>query len=213
MIARISSGAYVKGMVIYNSNKVKQGDASLITTNNIFDSTTEGIQKTLQAHNNQNPNIKKPNIHISLNFHHDDNLSTDNLKNIADDYMKEMGYEEQPYAVYQHFDASHTHLHIVSTRIDINGDKINDSYEYRKSVRITEEIEKEYNLVIAKEQSSGKKIPNPEQLVNQYIETGKGDLLNLIDQVLYSVINQQPNSEKEFKRLLNHYNVSYYDLL
>ena len=37
MIARISSGAYVKGMVIYNSNKVKQGDASLITTNNIFD--------------------------------------------------------------------------------------------------------------------------------------------------------------------------------
>lgn len=210
MIARITSGYYVNGMVSYNTNKVKEGEAVLLKVNNIFDNSPGGIEKTIKYHNKQNENVAKPNIHISLNFHVDDDLGEDNLMEIADQYMQEMGYGDQPYAVFQHLDASHPHMHIVSSRIKVGGEKVNDSYEYRKSVRVTESIEKEYDLVVAKDQSSNKKLNKIDEQVNKYVETGKGNLLNIIDEVLYQVMEMNPRNEKEFEKYLNYYNVSYY---
>ncbi len=57
--------------------------------------------------------------------------------------MKTLGYENQPFAVYRHFDKEHPHIHIVSSQINSDGNKISDSYLYgRKSQRITRELEK-----------------------------------------------------------------------
>lgn len=32
--------------------------------------------------------------------------------------MEEMGYKDQPYAIYRHFDKEHPHVHIVSSQIN-----------------------------------------------------------------------------------------------
>lgn len=207
MIARISSGFYVKGMVQYNTSKTNSGEAKLISTNNISDNSPVGIETTIRKHNALNKRIKKPNIHISLNFHERDNLTENDLIEIAEDYMDEMGYSDQPYAVFQHFDAGHNHVHIVSSRIDINGKKIKDSFEYRKSERITEKIEKDRNLVVAKDQSTRKKVHKINDKINRYINDGKGDVLNLIDESLYHVLDRSPRNLKEFEKFLSFYNI------
>lgn len=63
-------------------------------------------------------------VHISLNFHPGEKLTEETLKEIAHEYMERMGFGAQPYLVYQHFDAGHPHLHIVTTNIRRDGSRI-----------------------------------------------------------------------------------------
>ena len=79
MIAKISTGNYTVGMVKYNHNKTisfKSGkaEAKLIATKNIPKRDFNSIVETIEAYNNKNIKVHKPNIHISLNFHKDDIL-------------------------------------------------------------------------------------------------------------------------------------------
>ncbi|MCM5664275.1 relaxase/mobilization nuclease domain-containing protein [Galbibacter mesophilus] len=212
MVANITSGDNVKGMVAYNTKKVENGEASVLMLNNINDGTQAGIQKMIQYQNNLNPNVKNRNFHVSLNFHKNDLtfLNEKRLKEIAEQYMNEMGYGDQPYAVFQHFDASHPHVHIVSSRIGMDGRKIKDSMERRRSKRITDSIERSYGLIIANDQSTMPGVKDLKKEVLEYVEKGKGDLRNIIDQSLYVAMSKLPLNEKELKQFLNSYNIDFY---
>lgn len=212
MIARITTGDNVRGMVAYNTDKVKNGEASLIMMQNINDGSQAGIQKMIQFQNNLNPRVKNRNLHVSLNFHKDDlpTLNEELLKEIAEEYMTEMGYEDQPYAVFQHFDASHPHIHIVSSRIGFDGRKINDSMERRRSKKISDSIENKHGLVVANDQSSMPGILDLKKEALNYVETGKGNLRNIIDETLYRTLKELPICENDFRSLLNKYNVDFF---
>jgi len=51
-------------------------------------------------------------------------LNKEKLCAIAEAYMKGIGFEKQPYLIYQRQDAGHLHIHIVSTNIQRDGSKI-----------------------------------------------------------------------------------------
>ncbi|WP_157578317.1 relaxase/mobilization nuclease domain-containing protein, partial [Tenacibaculum ovolyticum] len=189
--AIISSGSDVKGMVYYNSEKEKVKNKSkirkentmsgkLLYVSNIFNSSRDTIVKTLESYNKQNKIVKKPNIHISLNFHKNDNLTDSKLIKIANDYMNLLGYGEQPFAIFRHYDRDHHHIHITSTRINAKGKKINDSFEKYKSMAITEKLEKKYDLIIAKNSNSQEEILNINKSIHNYVNNGDGSLVNII---------------------------------
>lgn len=67
-------------------------------------------------------------------------------RSLAADYMQRMGYGDQPYVVFLHEDIDRKHLHIVSTRVDINGEKLKHDFERRRSNEIRQALEKEYGL-------------------------------------------------------------------
>nr|WP_313237026.1 relaxase/mobilization nuclease domain-containing protein [Sphingobacterium multivorum] len=89
-----------------------------------------------------NENVKRNSVHISLNFHSSEtDLGAEKLMEIASDYMGKIGFGEQPFLAYQHFDAGHPHIHIVSikvrsdgSRIDMNNIGRNESEQARKSI-------------------------------------------------------------------------------
>ena len=63
--------------------------------------------------------------------------------------MEKFGFGEQPYLVYQHLDASHPHIHIVSTNIQKDGKRIslhnigrNQSNTARKELEIAYKLQK-----------------------------------------------------------------------
>ena len=86
-------------------------------------------------------------FHCSLNPHPDEKLSDEQLTQIAKEYMETLGYGKQPYIVFKHNDIVREHIHIVSLRIDGKGRKINDKFEKRRSKKITDALEKKYNLI------------------------------------------------------------------
>ena len=56
-------------------------------------------------------------------------LTDRQLAYIAIEYMRKLGYGDQPYLVYKHTDIDRHHIHIVGSRVDENGKPLNDKFE------------------------------------------------------------------------------------
>jgi hypothetical protein len=151
MVAKISSSASLFGALSYNQEKVNEGVANVLFSQNII-RTVNGsyniptCMRSFEPYLAANKKTENPVIHISLNPHPDDALTDSQLSDIAQEYMRKLGYGNQPYLVYKHEDIDRAHIHIVSLRVDETGKKINDSFERKRSKQITHELEKKYNL-------------------------------------------------------------------
>lgn len=154
MIAKVISGKDIKGAINYNEEKVKAGKANCIQTN-LF----KGNGPALSFHaklsrftdlNERNKRTKTNTLHISLNFDPSEKLDEDTLNRIASTYMDRIGFGDQPYLVYEHKDAAHQHVHIVSTLIREDGSRIPIHYLGKnESEKARKEIEIEFALVKA----------------------------------------------------------------
>lgn len=152
MIAKISSTENLGGALGYNFKKVQHNEAAVLCVNELrkgFDGTfqMDKVLADMQKAIPEQCRTKKTVFHCSLNPHPDEKLSDERLTQIAKEYMEALGYGNQPYIVFKHNDIAREHIHIVSLRVDFDGNKINDRYEGRRSKKITNALEKKYNLI------------------------------------------------------------------
>ena len=152
MIAKISATENLGGALGYNFKKVEKGEANILLAAELYQSkegryTMEDVLADMEALIPKNCRTKKTVFHCSLNPHPDEKLSDERLTQIAKEYMEALGYGKQPYIVFKHNDIAREHIHIVSLRIDGEGKKINDKFEKRRSKKITDTLERKYNLI------------------------------------------------------------------
>ena len=152
MIAKISSTENLGGALGYNFKKVQHNEAAVLCVNELrkgFDGTfqMDKVLADMQRAILEQCRTKKTVFHCSLNPHPDEKLSDERLTQIAKEYMEALGYGNQPYIVFKHNDIAREHIHIVSLRVDFDGNKINDKFEGRRSKKITNALEKKYNLI------------------------------------------------------------------
>ncbi len=129
MVAIIKTGHSIHNIFNYNENKVKQGVAVCIGEGNYpLDVDKMNASMKLIRFLKQlalNDNVKRNSVHISLNFDSSEiSLSKEKLMEIANTYMEKIGFGQQPYLVYQHHDAGHPHIHIVSIKVKADGSRI-----------------------------------------------------------------------------------------
>ena len=152
MIAKISATENLGGALGYNFKKVEKGEANILLAAELYQSkegryTMEDVLADMEALIPKNCRTKKTVFHCSLNPHPDEKLSDEQLTQIAKEYMEALGYGKQPYIVFKHNDIAREHIHIVSLRIDGEGKKINDKFEKRRSKKITDALERKYELI------------------------------------------------------------------
>lgn len=212
MVAKIKSGKSLIGALNYNENKVKTGKAELIGSSGYaknYDTLTF-YDKLFRLKDLAERNIRTRTnaLHLSLNFDLTEKLDTDKLVNIADEYMKRIGFENQPYLIYKHFDAGHPHIHIVSTNIEADGIRISlHNIGELKSEPARKAIEIDFGLV----QAGGKK-NEYEQIKNHKIrplEYGTTDTKRAISNIVNEVTKSYKfTSLPELNAILNLYNVT-----
>lgn len=131
-----------------------------------------------------------------------DCLNDEQLKKIAQEYMKRLGYNEQPYIIFKHSDIDREHIHIVSLRINAEGKKINDSFEHQHSKQITESLEKKYGLhPVTSKQDAGLELKK--------VDYNRGDLKKQIGGTVKELLKTYRfQSLNEFRTLLSLFNVS-----
>ena len=149
MIANITTGKNAYGILNYNQLKVNKGKASVLSTRLIFEDPDGkyNVSKMAEEFHNSMPECirtEKPIVHISLNPDPKDEIDDELLITMAEEYLVGMGWGNQPHIIYKHTDIERVHIHIVTTQVDITGRKINDSHRNRRSVAVTEELEKKY---------------------------------------------------------------------
>src|SRR5690606_8579449 len=144
----------IKGAIAYNEHKVAQGVAECLAASR-FGLSVEQLtlhqkiaryEKLLQL----NARVKTNAVHISLNFHESEKLRKEELANIASAYVDNIGFGSQPYLVYEHRDAAHPHVHIVTTNITSEGKRIDlHNIGRERSEDARKAIEMEFGLVRA----------------------------------------------------------------
>ncbi len=157
--------------VQYNDKKVEKGKGELMLMKNFpsfinENSSQEEVRNFLKSIS-KNEKVKKPQFHavISTKFQQH---SKEELTKVAEDFMQEMGYGNQPFLVVFHNDTENNHIHIVSTRVDKqSGKKINDSYEKLKTQKA---------LINIKERIYGK---NNQETINNLLSCKIGSLKQL----------------------------------
>ena len=208
MIAKISATENLGGALGYNFKKVKREEASILLTQGLYQNKEERytmaeVFADMQALIPEKCRTKKMVFHCSLNPHPDEKLSDETLTQIAKEYMEALGYDKQPYIVFKHSDIAREHIHIVSLRVNGEGKKINDKFEKRRSKKITDTLEKKYNLV------PSSKIADKVMNETPKIDTTRGNIKEQVASVLRMVLKHYRFcSLGEFNAILSKYNLA-----
>ena len=151
MVAKISIGSSLYGALRYNGEKVNKENGRILGSNKII-IPVDGKADIGQMAENfrlfmpKMGKTKKPVLHISLNPHPDDRLSDQDFEILAREYLDKLGFGEQPYVIYKHEDIDRHHIHIVTVNVNEEGKRLNQDFLYRRSKKITTELEEKYNL-------------------------------------------------------------------
>lgn len=208
MVAKISLGKSVFGVLNYNKIKVDKQEATVLYSQKMFVSTDGNV--TLRdcmdsfypylAANRKTENIV---FHASINPDPKDKLSNEQLTSLCQEYMDKMGYGNQPYVVFLHQDIERSHAHIVSLRIDESGKKISDKFENRRSMAVCRELEIKHDLHIPS------KMQRTQEPPTKKIDYKAGDIKHQAGNIAKSVMNNYNfQSFGEYRTLLELFNLT-----
>ena len=209
MIAKIGRSANLYGALAYNQLKVENENGRILFANKMIE-TASGHYSVAQLAQSfapyliANRNTEKHTLHISLNPDPNDKVSDDKFREMAELYMKEMGYGEQPFIVFKHTDIDRSHIHIVSVCVDEQGKKISDKFEKIRSMNVCRELEKKYNLIPATEKKR-----NQNDKVFHPVNYQAGDVKSQIASVIRHLPNYyQYQTLGEYNALLSLFNIT-----
>lgn len=129
----------------YNTGKLDKNKGELMKVSGF--GHLEGLQhwrpedyrNYLKAVSATNKAVQRPQFHAVIaagGKSHDKQQLTE----IAAQWLAAMGYGNQPYLLVFHKDTQNNHIHIVTTRVDKQGKKINDSFENIRAIKHLNQI-------------------------------------------------------------------------
>jgi len=202
----------VRGAISYNERKVSKGYARLLSASGFIADVHElGFSQKLKRFESQQRLYEKANVntlHISLNFPKEESLPDAKMIDIAEDYMRRIGFENQPFLVYRHTDTNHPHLHIVTTNIQANGKPIKLHYIGKNlSEPARKSIELAFGLIRAEDRPPRAYSPLP-TIGLRPAKYGKEETKHAITNILTQVLQSYKFSDfVEFNSILRQFNV------
>ena len=158
MMAKIVQGNSFANAVNYVLNR---DEASIIATKGVRNIDKDTIIRSFEIQAKLG-RIAKPVAHISLDFsaQDKDKLTDSKMIEVAQEYMKKMGYGNTQVLMVRHTDRDHPHVHLIMNRIDFDGKRISDQNEKIRNVKICRELTVKHGLYV----SSGKENVKRERL-------------------------------------------------
>ncbi len=134
MIVKILASSASFDGINYNTDKIDNGRGELMLVKNfgalqgLMNLRPEDYKNYLKMVSATNKAVKKPQFHVAISAE-GRTCNKHQLTEIAEKWLEKMGYSEQPYLIVFHKDTSNNHVHMVTTRINRQGKKINSGFE------------------------------------------------------------------------------------
>ena len=223
MIAKHIKGNSFKGIIEYNSREDKghRIGGNIEAENNkeligVFDDVCFA-RRTVK--------VKAYHLILSLDVK-DREVSDKEFGELAEEFLSEMKFSNDeygapnfPYTIYRHTDAEHQHLHVIMSRVDFDGNTINDSHNFTRGMRVCKKLEIEHDLLDVrnrpvdgkaiitgkKRRATGKNQKERSKRVNgkDLIKNRKADVKNKLDRLL-----EKPITLREFMQRLKGWDIS-----
>ena len=203
---KIKRGKNFSGVVQYalKPGTHHKSDPVVIGGNMLGDSALELITE-FDSTKHLRQDIAKPVWHNSLRLPDGESLSAEQWSNIADEYMRRMGFSDTHLRCYVLHDDEGQHIHIIASRIDMAGGKLYlGKNENLISTRIIGELETSYGLIETTQhkkpkQAKRRKISRNEQMLSE--RTGLPSHKEALQQILDKSLADKPDLLTFIKRL------------
>lgn len=212
MFARLLSLNGARRALAYNEKKVREGKAECLLAENFIKDrdqlSADDILYRFSQLTSLNEKAEKNIFHIPIGFGIGEKISNEKMSILAKRFMKGMRLDNYPYVVYRHNDTPHTHMHIITTRIDPDGDRLPMSPGDMRALHLlTKQLEKEFSLApyqaAIPEEENKLKVGNAQRVIY-----GEVPLKHAISDVLNTVIDHYKyTSLPELNAILRLYNV------
>ncbi|EAX5445893.1 relaxase [Salmonella enterica] len=150
--------------------------------------------------------IAKPAWHNSLRLPKNDELTNEQWKLIANDYMTQLGFSDTHLRCYVlHDDSMGQHIHIIANRVDAVSGKVHlGRHESLVSGRIIQELEIAHGLtqtpaVRVQPKQTKRKLSRNEEMLSQ--RTGLPCPKKSLQQIIDKCLKDKPNLETFIKRI------------
>jgi hypothetical protein len=204
MIGKVGLGRYAKGILAYcyydkplSAKQIKQLGADdvrgeLVYIQNLalqklpdgrFD--IDNLSKQFLDNMEKNRRLTKFIWHQSFSFPPGENPANEKITEIALQFAKDFGFEDNQMAVFLHTDKAHRHFHIVANRINYNGKNTADHFNnYARVGKFCRKMELELGLRITPDMHlTAENKQQPRQTADQALLT----LKQTIDSILPNV--------------------------
>ena len=199
----MSSSPTMNSAVMYNENKVKEGEAVILAALNADEGLT--IHETFARLERMNIRSKDVSFHMSVNPAEGERIDEKALKEFVSELMNGLGYGSQPYLIYRHDDIERRHYHVVSVRTDHQGKKIPDRQEQRKCMNLLEGLSQKYGFRVG----NGNAEALAEIGINpSRFDPQKGHVAAQFEAIVQRCLSFRFTSPEQFKLLMQSHGVS-----
>ena len=153
MISRTKTGRSFGGLARYlvqgHKDRNEDKKSEILAAEGVRTDTVEHMIADFNRGRKVNPGLGQAVWHTSLSFNPDDThkLDSEKMREIAEDYMQEMGLMGTQYAIIRHRDTpGHEHLHIVANRVADDGHTISDKKNFYRSTEALVKLIQKYEL-------------------------------------------------------------------
>ncbi|EAB6497977.1 relaxase, partial [Salmonella enterica subsp. enterica] len=205
---KIKRGKCFAGVVQYalKPGAHHKSDPVVIGGNMLGDSALELIAE-FDSTKHLRQDVAKSVWHNSLRLPDGESLSNDQWVKIADDYMKRMGFSDTHLRCYVLHDDDGQHIHIIASRIDLNGGKLYlGRNENLISTQIISKLEIAHGLTVTKTasppsqaQPKRKRVSRNEKMLSE--RTGVLSPREALQQILDKSLSDKPDLLTFVKRL------------
>lgn len=207
---KIKRGKTFNGLISYLLKPASHHKSDpYVVGGNVIESFAEALSAEFNATKLLRSDVSKPVWHNSLRLPVGESLPMQKWKQIADDYMKRMGFSETHLRAYVlHDDKDGQHIHIVASRIDAASGKLYlGKNENLISTRTIEDLEQDYQLTRTKGTDALKPSTSPAKRKKSRNETmledrtGEKCAKTIIQEAIDTILTSQI-SEHEFVQQL-----------
>ena len=205
---KIKRGKSFAGVVRYvlQSGAHHKSDPVVIGGNMLSDSAVELIAE-FDSTKHLRLDVAKPVWHNSLRLPDGETLTNEQWSIIADDYMKRMGFRDTHLRCYVLHDDDGQHIHIIASRIDLNGGKLYlGRNENLISTQIISKLEIGHGLTVTKTasppsqaQPKRRRVSRNEKMLSE--RTGVLSPREALQQILDKSLSDKPDLLTFIKRL------------
>lgn len=195
MKAKVERGKGFRGALNYAFGKGE----GYIVGGNMAGTSPRDLSSEFAISRKLRPDVGRPVWHTALSLPPGERLSDAEWSVVIDDFMARMGFADHQYVAVRHSDTDKDHVHIVASRIALDGSLYQGRYEALNAIKLTQELELKHGLTITKGLEDG---PSPiatpsKNEMEKAIRTGEAPPRVSLQQIVDAALSQ-PSSVFDF---------------
>ena len=151
MFGKILHGSSFAGLINY-ANDPRKNARLVAASDGVNLTSNQSMADSFIMHAGLSSRTKKPVAHfvLALSPHDAANLTDKKLERIIRAYLKRMGYDDNQFVAFRHFDKEHPHVHIIVNRVNNQGRCTSDSHEKDRNIKVCRDLTHEFGLYMAR---------------------------------------------------------------